>query len=167
MSPLFAPKIRPMYAMMRKIARLTNERVLSGMVVCARTRVVRNAPSMPRIEPITAPMSRRRLARRRRTSKRITATAKPNPVSAPRRCDRLNGRKWYPAAMQTIAKIARIVSMSQKLPTPPEFERDSCTDFVCGFSGGLELELRLYCAEVRFMWAPYESSYEVDCALPL
>src|SRR5579863_171619 len=102
--------------MTRKTARLMNERVLSGIVVCVRISEVKYAPRMPTIEPVTAPISRLRLARRSLNSRKITATAKDKPTSAAVAGGRLNGLKWKPAPAHTAAKIPRMASMSQKVP---------------------------------------------------
>src|SRR6185437_888671 len=110
---------------------------------------------MPRIEPITAPINRRRLARRRRTSKRITATAKIKPAIAPRRCDRLDWRKWYPAATQITVKISRIANMSQKPPTPPVAGVENDIGFSGRFSGLSGTEERVGGLKARVIVAPF------------
>ena len=94
MSPLLAPSTRPMYVITRKMAKLKNERVLSGIVVCVKIREAQIGAENAQIEPIAAPISRRRLALRSRTSNKITAIANRNPASAAISLERLNGRKW-------------------------------------------------------------------------
>src|ERR1700735_3150125 len=76
----------------------------------------RYAPKIPRIEPTAAPINLRRLARLRRSSKRITAIANRTPTAVPLSFDRLNGRKGYPATGQKAKKISRKKNMSQNVP---------------------------------------------------
>src|SRR6185437_8779804 len=117
---------------------------------------------IPRIEPITAPINRRRLARRRRTSKRMTANAKTNPAIAPRRCDKLNGRKWYPAATQTTVKINRIANISQKPPTPPVSGLENDIRFSGRFSGLLGTAERFDELKVRVIVAPFYKKLDMS-----
>ena len=82
-----------MYVITKKMPKLKKDRVLIGIVVCVKISEIRYAPRIPRIDPIAAPIRRRRLALRRRSSNRITAIANERPAIAPLSGERPNGWK--------------------------------------------------------------------------
>src|SRR2546426_8455042 len=84
---------------------------------------------IPRIDPIAAPIRRRRLARLSRISNRMTATEKVRPTIAAVLELKPKGREGEQAATETAAKNSRTSAMSHQPPTPPSGSELRSADF--------------------------------------